>query len=457
MQAQSTTQALILRMLPNFNKLARQKRTATVIRSRLSCLQKYWETCQENHAKLCTLTDEVARQSIEYFAKDKFLYINDAVEEIRDQLSEYLESLQPHVANTTLDESQPVMNRTYSVHLPRIDIPKFAGDVTQWETFRDMFESLVASRADLTNVQKLHYLKANLISDASLVLSNVQVTDANYRTAWELLRKRYDNPRAIVNAHLQALVDIPSVSSQSVNEMKNLHDKTNEIYTALLNLKRPVNQWEDLMIFLTVSKLDKTTRRDWEISLGDSVELASFAELDCFLTSRIRALEAINPSSTADNRSSAKRSNKSGVVRSHQVSATDGRCVACDNNHPTYQCKAFANLTVEQRVALLKRNKCCFNCLRKGHMLGACRSNNVCTICKRKHHSLIHRENSRNDLTQTTNDSDTQMRGATTWLLMTARLTENSRSQATISRVSRGDSPCCLLPPFYSKVARVAW
>lgn len=295
-----------------------------------------------------------------------------------------------------------------SVQLPRIDIPKFSGEFTKWENFRDVFESLVASRTDLSNVQKLHYLKANLTGDASLILANTHVTDANYNAAWELLKRRFDNPQAIVNAYLQEFMDIPGVGSQSVSEIKNLRDKTSDIYTALLNLKRPVDQWEDLLVFVTVSKLDKVTRRDWELSLGDDIEIPNFAKLDMFLTSRIRALDVIQDNSRPSNKSDSKKSTKIGNVKTHQISSNNAKCTACEGNHPLNHCKLFLNQSISQCVELLKRHKCCFNCLRQGHFPGSCKSKNVCTLCKQKHHTLIHREKTviENTLPLSTNETD---------------------------------------------------
>lgn len=320
---QSTLQTLIIKILPNFGRLARAKRTAGTVNNRLKSLQLYWDSCRENHAKVCALADAELRSSHEYFAKDKFLMINDAYEETHDSLSDMLEALRPSNSNCSLTESPSVMNASHIVHLPRIDVPKFFGDYTKWENFRDMFESLVTSRVDLSNVQKLHYLKATLTDDASCVLSNVLVTEANYEAAWELLRKRFDNTRVIVNVHLQALVNIPCVTSQSVPELRTLRDKTQEAYTALLNLKHPVKQWEDLLVFLTVSKLDKTIRRDWEISLGDGTEIPTYAELDKFVSSRIRALEAFSLPSLNVSRSESKRANKANPIKIHQASSNN--------------------------------------------------------------------------------------------------------------------------------------
>lgn len=120
------------------------------------------------------------RRTNEYFTEDKFLLINDSFEETRDSLSEILASLQPSNATVSSVDSRPIVTLPSAVHLPNIDIPKFTGDYAKWEIFRDMFESLFASRTDFSNVQKLHCLKENLTDDAGLILSNVHVTEANH-------------------------------------------------------------------------------------------------------------------------------------------------------------------------------------------------------------------------------------------------------------------------------------
>lgn len=55
-----------------------------------------------------------------------------------------------------------------------------------------------------------------------------------------------------------------------------------------------------------------------------------------------------------------------------------------------FQCKQFLSKSILQKKELLKANKCCFNCLRKGHFSNNCASIHVCNICKQKHYTLIH-------------------------------------------------------------------
>lgn len=123
LETQYSTQTLIQRILTNFNKLPKARKTATALRSRIENLMVYWENCQQQHAKLCALADEDRRTLHEYFIKDKFLLISDTVEEIMDTFSDCLERLQPSNLQLGSDDSTSSHEtRVCTVHLPRIDI-----------------------------------------------------------------------------------------------------------------------------------------------------------------------------------------------------------------------------------------------------------------------------------------------------------------------------------------------
>lgn len=51
-------------------------------------------------------------------------------------------------------------NSTRSNHkLPKLTMPTFAGDILQWQTFWDSFESAVHDNSSLSDVEKFNYLK----------------------------------------------------------------------------------------------------------------------------------------------------------------------------------------------------------------------------------------------------------------------------------------------------------
>ncbi|KYN11441.1 hypothetical protein ALC57_16410, partial [Trachymyrmex cornetzi] len=71
-------------------------------------------------------------------------------------------------------------------------LPKFTGKIAEWESFRNMFESLVACNVSLSKVQKFYYLKTSVTGEATVLINNLKISEANYDSAWQLLIDEYD-------------------------------------------------------------------------------------------------------------------------------------------------------------------------------------------------------------------------------------------------------------------------
>ncbi|CAH2088456.1 unnamed protein product [Euphydryas editha] len=91
----------------------------------------------------------------------------------------------------TTSESSPMP----VVKLPRIQLPIFSGNYEEWQTFYDMFLSLIHNNISLSAVQKLLYLKSTLTGEPATLLRNLSIEEANYEEAWEKLKRRYNNKR----------------------------------------------------------------------------------------------------------------------------------------------------------------------------------------------------------------------------------------------------------------------
>ena len=52
----------------------------------------------------------------------------------------------------------PTPHQNHSIKLPQIDIKKFSGDVTEWQTFFDLFEVASYSNKKLSSIEKMNYL-----------------------------------------------------------------------------------------------------------------------------------------------------------------------------------------------------------------------------------------------------------------------------------------------------------
>ena len=73
--------------------------------------------------------------------------------------------------------------------LPKLTLPRYSGEPTKWQQFWDSFESAVHKNSAISNVDKFSYLKGLLDGPAASCIAGVALTDGNYNTALDLLKK----------------------------------------------------------------------------------------------------------------------------------------------------------------------------------------------------------------------------------------------------------------------------
>lgn len=201
-----------------------------------------------------------------------------------------------------------------------------------------------------------------------------------FRIFWENLETRYSNSKVLIYEYLKEIVELPPVTSDWLNNLKTMRNVVITATSALKSLKRPIDEGNDLLVFMLINKLDKISRDQWELSISEETD------------PRIRALEA-----TVDikKRPESKNSNHSQSVlkkvHTHQNS-TKFVCPMCNGKHNLYACSVFKEKTIDECFKYLKANSRCFNCLGK-HNRNFCQSRKFCNICKKPHHSLLHRDN----------------------------------------------------------------
>ncbi|CAD5211937.1 unnamed protein product [Bursaphelenchus okinawaensis] len=84
----------------------------------------------------------------------------------------------------------PILNRSF---LPKLQVQRFNGDVTQWLSWRPSFYSAIHDRNDVDNNTKLLYLKACLTGDDEDELSGVCSLGYSYSTVIHRLQDRFGN------------------------------------------------------------------------------------------------------------------------------------------------------------------------------------------------------------------------------------------------------------------------
>ena len=85
------------------------------------------------------------------------------------------------------------------VRLPNFTINNLNGDVANWPSFWDHYDSAIHQKQIISGIDKFTYLKSYLFDSAYTVISALTLTSENYKKAIDLLRQRYANPQVLVH------------------------------------------------------------------------------------------------------------------------------------------------------------------------------------------------------------------------------------------------------------------
>lgn len=288
---------------------------------------------------------------------------------------------QPTNETTTTTAAQVPHSPMSFATLPKIQLPTFSGKYEDWPTYQDLFTALVHNTS-LSDVQKLHYLKTSVAGEAEMLLRHIQITDSNYTQAWEILKGRFGNKKMIANSILKRLFSQKKVTNQSASQIKTLLDTTTECLNGLNNLKVATDSWDPIIVFLVSQKMDTESLKSWEEHSHneDSDKMATWRDLQKFLETKFRTLELITsePSSVRERPQTHKsfhtmaEESEEDTCQITHARVNSRSCVYCNGDHYMYHCKEFAKQTVEHRQEFVKKN-------------------NLCRVCHKKHHSLLHR------------------------------------------------------------------
>ena len=364
--------------------------TGGIVQANIETLREMWGSFQTRHRSLCRRGD---LQATEYFSRDVH---GITQRNYSTQLGYFYDELARRAP-------PPPESRGHSrFHLPKIDLPKFSGHHENWESFRDLFLSLVGSEASLTGVQKLHFLKTSVEGAAKAALEKLPITESNYAIAWDILVKRYENTRLLTLRHLNELSTLSVIVKEDPKSLQSLLDTVSSRRDALKSLGRPVQHWDDFILYLTRA-LDPVTRNDWEKSTTKTDDMPTFNEILTFLQNRIRALrssELIQTTVQAPASRSLLLAAKS-RTKIQSLETSDGKvnalpqCPVCEGRHSIMRCPDFLKLEVGQRRATSSRLMLCYNCLKSGYAAVHCSSNFVCKECRATHHTLLHESRKR--------------------------------------------------------------
>ena len=263
----------------------------------------------------------------------------------------------------------------------------------------------VDDNCELPDITKFSYLLSLLKSEARMAVQGLSLTAANYRTACEILGKRYGRPERIIFSHLQELLTLNVPRKPSVTDLWRIYDDLQAHVRSLDALGISGEQYGVVLTPLILSRLTPELRLEWardgEQHESDLLFLLNFLQREIERRERSRAFSgegATAHDSRAFSREGATTdegpSTCSPVATASALHASieTGRtaCELCGRQgHALERCFKLTRASVGERQNTLKRVGACFRCLTtaKGQVYRNCDA--TCTKCQGKHHALL--------------------------------------------------------------------
>ena len=178
-------------MIDRLRARERSSFNANIVHARIDTLRQIMEEARATHSEIVISMDPEVDNYLEGGAFTRLLNL---YEDTSDFLMTVLTEIETahEVTLRAADSRESLVSRTpLSLKLPRLKLPKFSGNYSDWESFRDIFKPLVHDIPDYPDSAKLTYLKQCMTDKAVNILKGVTPTKASYESVWGALNKRF--------------------------------------------------------------------------------------------------------------------------------------------------------------------------------------------------------------------------------------------------------------------------
>uniref|UniRef100_W8BFF2 Uncharacterized protein n=1 Tax=Ceratitis capitata TaxID=7213 RepID=W8BFF2_CERCA len=245
-----------------------------------------------------------------------------------------------------------------------IKISPFYGDLSQWPTFKDIFNSLIHENSQFSKVEKMYRLKSYLKDEAGRLIQHLTVTNEDYLAAWEILNNRYENRRLLFTSQFDKILDLPTINSESETSLKGCLDKSRECIFAIKGLGINLSEAEPFLARIIVRKLDKEGLRLYEQSVKKTREIQTLEDVFNFLEQQYLALEAVSGKTLSGNKFQKREKSFTNIYVNSTRNVEQVSCAYCKiPGHKITYCKKFKFLTTTQRREFVTKAKLCFVCM----------------------------------------------------------------------------------------------
>ena len=336
--------------------------------------------------------------------------LRTSITELRSSASAYIKKVMPpvSVSNSRSDSSTVVsVNNNNPTHSSLkheiIGLPSFSGNSRSFARFKGDFK-LIVEKTYSDEVERAYVLKKTCLKGpAKTLVENIDTL----ADIWERLDSKYGNSNDVIHmvttdlkkltfqkndidSSLVHLVDVLEKGIQDLTAIDSLAEISNTFTVDLIERKLPRRILEKWLEKVETDKIEPNNKFN---------ELVKFLKQERKQAERLIQLrDKDEGSKKGGGKDERDKSNRDANISAGVQQGTQGTkyCVVHPNSsHFTRKCKAFLQMTVQQRGKIILDAKGCGFCLSTSHVGESCpfvgKWNN-CDVnnCNKPHNRLIH-------------------------------------------------------------------
>ncbi|GFT23701.1 uncharacterized protein TNCV_3511651 [Trichonephila clavipes] len=222
------------------------------------------------------------------------------IDVLKSKIEKYEKKLEETFSELNIDVGEENLeNKNLVPKMPKLELPRFHGEMEYWITFKELFQATVVDNSDLTEIDKLQYLFASVKGNAAKLIRGFAIKKENLKNCWELLCERYENKNQLANCQINKLFSIRTNKANSAKQLFEILDNCNESVRNLTVLGFEINQLSELIIINhCTSKLHEEIAHRWELTLKPDT-YPTLQAFRMFIESEARALGLLSGNAAA--------------------------------------------------------------------------------------------------------------------------------------------------------------
>ena len=267
--------------------------------------------------------------------------------------------------------------------------PKFSGKPLEWSDWYSMFDTVVAS-SGITASEKMAHLQSCLTGNAKAAIQGFGFNGNLFTTAMNELKSRYGNPRIIVDAHLDKIMQSKTPTFRDPSSVIDFYTTVNVFVKTLQVLNFQGDLTAACNLRLLVDKLSSDFLIRWNEYLADNLITQPTI---VYFSDWLKKLSDISHQLPATVSRSPQKVNSYNT----ETKPFTRECLLGKDCGPHFvqNSPKFRKMSVVDRRQLIKDKRACFNCFRLNCSVLDCKSELRCRAhgCGKKHHTLLHFKN----------------------------------------------------------------